>query len=324
MRILYSIQQCHAISNGIRTYLLKKYCFLFLFSIPVFAFAQQASVKLNPDKILIGSQTQLTLQLENVQQNSSGIQQWFQLPDTFAHIQVVKRSTIDTFTVNGNTILTQHITITSFDSGSWKIPVLNVVFLNKQTVILKNTPVLTVLPANISGMKDYNGFTDIIEVPQPAKPFAWWIVASAVLLILIVILLVKWVRLNKKRKLISVIPLQNKEQVLNAIQQLQKKYPYSMGAHQPLFTALIALCRGFSDAQLQQDTHSFTTDEYMVTVKNKIGSEPVQTAYFQLLRLSDAVKFARYIPTEHEVETAFITATDMVKTIHQYSFQPKQ
>lgn len=323
MRIHQFIHQCHAVSNGLRRYFLKKYCLFFLFILPVFAIAQQAGVQLNPDKILIGNQAKLTLQVENVQQNSSGIQQWFQLPDTFAHIQVVNRSAIDTFTVNGNTILTQHIILTSFDSGSWKIPVLTVVFQNKQTFTIKNTPVLTVLPADVSGMKDYNGFTDIIEVPQPAKPFPWWILVSAVLSILLIVLLIKRIRLAKRRNPLPVIPPQSNDQVLDAIKKLREKYPYSIGEHQAFFTELIALCRVFSDAQLRQDTHSFTTDEYMVAVKNKIGAEPVQTDYFQLLRLSDAVKFARYIPTEQEVENAFVIATDMVKTMYKYSFQPK-
>ncbi|RTL47376.1 MAG: DUF4381 domain-containing protein [Sphingobacteriales bacterium] len=324
MRINFSIQQRCAVINRAAMYFLKKCCWLLLYCLPGFVLAQQPAVKLNPDKILIGSQTQLTLQVENVQQNSSGIQHWFNLPDTFAHIQVVNRSAIDTFTVNGNTILTQHITLTSFDSGSWKIPVLTVLFQNKQTFTIKNTPVLTVLPADVSGMKDYNGFTDIIEVPQPAQPFPWWMIVSAVLFILIVALLIKWFRLRKRRKPLPAILPQSKDQVLDAIQQLRKKYPYALGAHQIFFTELIALCRGFSDAQLQQDTHSFTTDEYMVAVKNKIGAEPVQTNFFQLLRLSDAVKFARYIPTEKEVEKALFTATDMVKTVYQYSFQPKK
>ena len=323
MRINFSIQQRHAVINRAAVYFLKKCYWLLLYCLPGFVLAQQPDVKLNPDKILIGSQTQLTLQVENVQQNSSGIQQWFQLPDTFAHIQVVKRSTIDTFIVNGNTILTQHITLTSFDSGSWKIPVLTVVFQNKQTFTIKNTPVLTVLPADVSGMKDYNGFTDIIEVPQPAKPFPWWILVSAVLSMLLIVLLIKRIRLAKRRNPLPVVPPQSKDQVLDAIKKLREKYPYSIGEHQAFFTELIALCRVFSDAQLRQDTHSFTTDEYMVAVKNKIGAEPVQTDYFQLLRLSDAVKFARYIPTEQEVENAFVIATDMVKTMYKYSFQPK-
>ena len=324
---MFFVQQCQRVILKIVMFLLQKnswFILLLSFGLPGFLLAQQPVVHLSPDKILIGSQARLTLQIENVQQNNSGIQQWFQLPDTFAHIQIVKRSAIDTFTVNGNTIFTQHITLTSFDSGKWKIPTLTAVFRNKQTLSIKNTPLLTVLPVDVSGMKDYNGFTDIIEVPKPVTPFPWWIIISAVLSILLIILIIKWIRSSKQRKPLAVVAPKNKDQVLSAIQQLREKYPYAKGAYQALFTELVALCRGFSDAQLQQDSHSLTTDEYMVIVKNKIGTEPVQTAYFQLLRLADAVKFARYVPTEQEVETAYITATDAVKTIHQFSFQPKQ
>jgi len=319
----YYIQQWCTVINHISLFKRKQWFGLLLFCLPLLTFSQQITVKLNPDKILIGNQAQLTIQVENVQKNPSGIQQWLQLPDTFAHIQVVKREPIDTFTVDGNTIFSQKITITSFDSGSWKIPALSVVFHNKQTVANKNTPVLTVLPANVSGMNDYNGFTDIISVTPPPKPFSWWIIAAAITVVVIVLIIIQLARKRSKQKPITVSSPKTKEQILEALAHLKEKYPYSSGNTRLLFTELVELCRSFTDLCYQQNTQSYTTDEYMIVIKNKIGNEPVQNAYFQMLRLADAVKFAQYKPAENEVNAAIDAGKQMAKTVQQFSFQPK-
>ncbi|MGC8751200.1 hypothetical protein [Hydrotalea sp.] len=319
----YYIQQVCTAINHISLFKHKQWLGLLLFCLPILTFSQQITVKLNPDKILIGNQAQLTIQVENVQKNSSGIQQWLQMPDTFGHIQVVKREPIDTFTVDGNTIFSQKITITSFDSGSWKIPALTVVFNNKQIVTNKNTPVLTVLPANVLGMNDYNGFTDIISVTPPPKPFPWWIIAAAITAVVLAFIIIQWARKLRKQKSVTVSPPKTKEQIFEALTQLKEKYPYASGNDRLLFTELVELCRSFTDICYQQNTQSYTTDEYMIIIKNKIGNESVQNTYFQMLRLADAVKFAQYKPTENEVNAAIDAGKQMAKTVQQFSIQPK-
>ena len=93
--------------------------------------------------------------------------------------------------------------------------------------------------------------------------------------------------------------------------------------YKQLFTQLIVITRNFSDAQLQISTLTKTTDEYMVLLKGKVGNEPTQVQYYQLLRLADAVKFAKFQPAESECLQALQAAKTLVTTIHSFNYQPK-
>src|ERR1044072_9549397 len=98
---------------------------LFLFLISHFIFlnsqAQSVSASLDRDKILLGEQVTLQLNFTNLNSATSFIASWPQLKDTINHLEILKRSSIDTVEVNYLNSYRQNFTITGFDSGKWQI-----------------------------------------------------------------------------------------------------------------------------------------------------------------------------------------------------------
>ncbi len=65
--------------------------------------AQKVTTTIDRDKILLGEQIELQLKIEL---NSSGtlVDEWFNLPDTFNHMEIVKRLPIDTLQIQGQQV----------------------------------------------------------------------------------------------------------------------------------------------------------------------------------------------------------------------------
>ena len=285
-------------------------------------FSQKISATVDRDKILIGEQVELKELVTDVDKNQKNVSQWFSLPDSFNHFEIIKRFPIDTIAVEGSINYSQKIILTSFDSGKWQIPVIDISFTNNQ-IIHSDSIEISVLPVDVSNLKDYHDFKEIVEVKAETD---WlFIGAVAALLVVSVILIYGLFRYWKKRKALSKkghTQLGIKE-ALEQLDLLQQKGLIEKNRHKLYFTELILICRNFSDTQLQIFSADKTTDEYMLLLKNKVGNETTQTKYFQLLRLSDAVKFAKFLPSKTDCEEAMADAKKFVQTIYDFQFSKK-
>lgn len=294
--------------------------FLFLFSSNVFS--QKISATVDRDKILIGEQIELKIVVADIDKNKADVSAWFNLPDTFNHFEIVKRLPVDTIPNEGFISYSQKIILTSFDSGYWQIPAANVLLTDKQTV--QAMPInISVVPVNVSNLKDYHDFKEIIEVK---KEIDWLLIgAIAAAVIVLAVLIFFLIRYLKKRKSKPKLILKSFgiKEVLQQLDALQQKNLIQKNQYKLFCTELISICRSFSDQQVNIFSANKTTDEYMLLLKNKIGNEPTQIKYFQLLRLADAVKFAKFIPSNTECDEAFANAKTFVQTIYDFQFAKK-
>ena len=180
---------------------------------------------------------------------------------------------------------------------------------------------IKVLPVDVSNMKDYHGIKEIIEVDPETDWLLYAEIGFSFLIFFVLLFVIIKYFGNKKtikpsrQKAFSIkdILLQ-----IDALKPLIQTHQYKQ-----LFTQLISITRNFSDAELQVATLTKTTNEYMVLLKGKVGNEPTQVQYYQLLRLADAVKFAKYQPTESECLQSLEAAKTFVSTIHSFNYQPK-
>ncbi|MDE3236455.1 MAG: hypothetical protein KGO81_10910 [Bacteroidota bacterium] len=287
------------------------------------AFSQKITATLDHDKILIGEQVELTITVKDIDTKSVALQQWINLPDTFHHLEVVKRLPIDTINIDALTTYEQKILLTSFDSGYWQIPSQTVSFSDKQT-IHTNPLNITVLPANVKDLKEYHDIKDIVEV-EPEKDWNKIILYAGGSVVLLLILFILYRLLKRKRPKRSAVPVkpQRTEDIIQQLEALLNKGLIEKEAFKIFFSEITMLCRNFSDQRLHTATADKTTDEYMLLIKGKVGTEPVQTQYFQLLRMADAVKFAKYTPSKETCIEAVQSAITFVKTIDQFRFQQK-
>ncbi|MBC7720829.1 MAG: hypothetical protein H7068_02335 [Pedobacter sp.] len=284
------------------------------------ASAQKVKTTTSKLNIRIGEQFELKLTVEPANNTNLLIDTWFNIPDTFNHFEVLQRLPIDTLEVGGVKSYSQKILLTNYDTGLYQLPVFKIVMVDKQQFATEPLPI-KVLPVDISNMQDYHGIKEIIEV----EPETDWLLyaeigVGIVLFIALFFFVIRY--FGKKKPINSVnqkaLSVDDILQQIDALQSLIQTHQYKQ-----LFTQLIVITRNFSDNQLQILTLTKTTDEYMVLLKGKVGNEPTQVQYFQLLRLADAVKFAKFQPAASECLQALQAAKTLVNTMHSFNYQPK-
>lgn len=288
----------------------------------LYATAQTASASYDRNKILIGEQVTLTLKAEDINTRTSFLQNWFTLPDSNTHVQVIKTENIDTTDVNGFTIFSQKITITSFDSGIWRMAPMKLVLQDRttgaQTILKTDSLVLQVLPVDVSDMKDYHPVKDILAV-EVNPDYTWYYIIGAALIVVVVTIII----LNNyfKKKKTATPTISYKETALeNALQQLreleQQQLP-EKGSFKLFFSKITEICRSYFDEQMNVNASHLTTDELMLTLIVYLQDEKKRTAFYQLLRLADAAKFAKYSPSVPQCAEAMQTAITSLKHIDQ-------
>ena len=285
-------------------------------------FSQTAKAGVDRAKIFIGEQVRLKLAVEG---GRAGLR-WFTFPDSLNHFEIIKRSKIDTVLNGSTTNYYQTITITSFDSGRWEFPSL---FLPG---VMQPTPpiAIDVMPVDVSQMQDYNDIKDIIEVTQEND---WLIVGMVAVITLLSIAMIWWLFIKKKKVMVERRPAKGTLSPLDwALAELNKLKSQTLDS--PLevkryYTGLTDISRTFFSRQFSQDSMQQTTDEWMIALQPLAVDNEAKTSFFQVLRLADTVKFAKYLPHSRDNETSVEVIKNMLQkasllhsSIHS-NYQPK-
>lgn len=278
-------------------------------------FSQSVSATIDRDKIVLGEQITLELKAEGINPQTAPLMRWFAIPDTANHIEVVKRSAIDTIGVNGTLSYMQTVTLTSFDSGSWQLPPLFVLLQKndgKADSLFASKLTLQVLPVDISNLKDYHPIKDIIEVE--VKP-DYLLIALVVTLVIFSCIAMYFIFFKKKQKqtpaapLVAARPLY--ETAIEQLNLLQKQAPPSL----IFYTKMDEICRAFLQQQLNIRALQSTSDELMLQLNPYLQGDQ-RTQFYQLLRLMNAVKFAKYNPEESQKIADINTAKQGIQNIY--------
>lgn len=285
--------------------------------------AQRLSATLDREKILLGEQVSLELRLDDVNPRTSSVKDWFVVPDTANHIEFLQRSAIDTVDINGSNTFVQRITFTSFDSGRWQLPPLSVSVIDKNTgaasVFTRSDLFIDVLPVDVAQLKDYHEMKDIAQVQ--VKNYTWIIVVAVIIGLVLLWLLWRFVLkklfARKPKKIMPVSKATALQMALQQLAELKASLPATDAAVKQWFIQLDDICRSYVAQTLQPKALQQTSDELMVSLKSLLAKEQLRTEFYQLLRLNDAVKFAKYLPAQQQQTEAVNKATDIVKQIDQ-------
>ena len=281
--------------------------------------AQSASASLDRDKILLGEQVTLELKAENINLQTSPLVNWFSVPDTVNHIEVIKRLPIDTLSVNGTTSYTQIITITSFDSGDWKLPALYVVVQRsedgKKDTLRTSDNTLQVLPVDVSSLRDYHPMKDIIDVDVEPD----YLLMTGIALGILIVSAIIWFLIKRKKEVkpsLQPVAAQSLfETAMSQLEKLQKENP----PVQVFYNRLDEICRLFIQNQLHIRALQLTSDELMIQLNVYMLPE-ARASFYQLLRLISAVKFAKYQPADTQKEADIRTTKQAIEHIY-YNLQ---
>jgi hypothetical protein len=252
--------------------------------------------------ILIGEQLKYNIQA-SFPANAYRVD-WFTLPDSIAHFEVVDRGKVDSVTDNNITTLQRTITYTSFDSGRWNTPALPVNF-----IAASNNPVnlfTDSIPVNVMySVADSSGqLRDIKPIMEvTVTDYFWYYIAGGVLTLLLIIYLL-W-NYFKKRKPSSVVSRSSRSAYEDAMAELEKLKQYNLQQKETIkiyHTRLSDIFREYIGRKQNKNLMNSTSSDVLITLSAfSLDSDNI-AATAAALRTGDAVKFAKYIPSVIESE----------------------
>lgn len=270
---------------------------------------QQPVVKAGVDRttILIGEPIKLNLEATIP---TGTIFQWFNA-DSIPHFEIVEKGPVDSSKDINYKVYRQQFTITSFDSGSWKIP--SFVLQAGKKKFKTDTIAINVTFSPSDTAKDYHDIKDIIAVKNPANPYLPWIIGAAALLVLLAIIYF----LRKKRK----APVKQKEPVskltpfeeaMQSLEELKKQQLPQSGDVKQYYTRLNDILRWYVSRKFKISSLEKTNEELILQLRElRLGNQEY-TTLVQALRMADFVKFAKYTPSQSEQEETFITIKNSI------------
>jgi LPXTG-motif cell wall-anchored protein len=227
--------------------------------------------------------------------------------DSISHFEFLENPHIDTANSDGSTIIKGVYKITSFDSGHWVIPSF-VLFGSVKT----DTIPVDVVFSDFDPNQNYHDIKDIIEVKPSEKKQWWWYVAGAGLLIALLLLYF----LRKKKPVAQSIPaavINPFDEAMKELAQLQQSKTGTKQFHSRLvdiFRLYVYRKKGILSLQK-------TTDDLVLQLKGMELPKEQFDKLSQSLRLSDFVKFAKYIPVKDDDMICFNEIRNAIITIEK-------
>jgi hypothetical protein len=294
------------------------FCLLLLICSVYVSFAQDAihtiAVKASIDKnaILIGEPIRLNLEAEL----PDGVQaRWFPL-DTLPHFEFIEQQPIDTSDKPNWKLYRQTVTITSFDSGSWTIPAM-ALEVDEKLYMTDSLPV-TVSFSEFDPSRDYHDIKDIFEVDNPNTKYINWAIAAITLLSLLA--LVYFLRKRKEKTappvIKPVIALPPLEDALRQLEELKKQDLPRQGQSKVYYSRLNEILKLFISRKSTASVEEKTNDEVTLLVKQSGMPHNDLISLAQTLRLSDAVKFAKFVPVREDDEKSFETIRTSIESLN--------
>ena len=273
----------------------------------------QVYVKASVDKnrILIGEPINFTLEAyiplgEQVT--------WFPL-DTIPHFEFLKKPATDTIESIEGKKITQVITLTSFDSGQWEIPQLELKVLKQS--YYTDTLLIDVGYAAFDREADYRDIKDIVDVVNPNTRYIPWIIGAAVL---ISVSLIVYLLRNPRAQVVEKKPEAQKlspfEEAMQALAALRQKGLPQNGQVKWYYTELNDILRVFVFRKLNIASLEKTNEELILQLRQLNLSRDSFSQLAQALRMSDYVKFAKYQPGTSDNQKNYEIIQSAIETLN--------
>lgn len=277
----------------------------------------QVSAKIDSPDILIGQRFHLTLE---VQSHPGDAQvSWTVIPDTFNHIQVLQRDKMDTLTQARETIFSQKITLTSFDSGLWKIPgfLFRVIQKNDSPAVYTSTDSLfvSVNTVPVDTTQPFKPIKAIRNVPFDIRDYLLYILIGLGAAILAVILVLYLVKRKKPQKPPPPPPPREKpyDTALKALEKLESEKLWQQDQVKLYYVLLTDILRTYLEDQFGITAPEQTTDELMLSIKKVTVVSQQKDQLESILNTADLVKFAKMQPVASDHEDCMKKALEILE-----------
>ena len=230
--------------------------------------------------------------------------------DSIPHFELIAKGPLDSVRQGSEMIYTQDIRYTSFDSGRWVIPARTFIVGNKK--MLSDTLIISVLPVKLKS-KNYHDIHEIIDVPKPNEELPKWLIASAVVL-LVALFLFFILRNSKSISPVTQVVVDPYQQAITALDHLRKE----KSDIKTFYTHLYVIYRRFLSGKEKTALDSFTTDDLILFMKGKMKEDDF-FAVSEVLRIADAVKFARYPSSKEDALKSYDRIRIAIDNLHKQS-----
>lgn len=283
--------------------------------------AQQPVVKSSVDKnsILIGEHLEYRVAV-SMPDNTYRLT-WFTLPDSLGNFRLVKFNKIDSAFSNGNLYFNQDISLTCFDSGRKVIPSLALNFETQQddsafTIVTDSIPILV----SFSPMDSVATFHDIKSIIEVRKQWPWWwwplLGVALILLLLWIRFLIKFFRKKKEDQGIFTSKLSPYDEAMKLLSELSVEQLPVNNKQKQFHIRLNEIFKRFLSRRTKTFKMQLTSDEILMDLDDYGLNKESLSAFANCLRMSNAVKFAKYIPPKNESEKCLEQTRDLIKEIN--------
>ncbi|MES1225563.1 MAG: LPXTG cell wall anchor domain-containing protein, partial [Bacteroidota bacterium] len=229
---------------------------------------------------------------------------------------------IDTANTNKGTVLKQLFRITSFDSGQWVIPSY---ILPQNSDLKTDSIIINVGFMPMDTTKDYNDIKEIIEVNvKKGQDWTWYYAGGGVLLLAIIIYLLTKKKKKKEQQIAQAAEkiIDPYTEALDELEKLQRENLIAKNETKQYYSRVTDIFRIYVEKKKNIQSLQQTTDDLVSQLRNiNLGKEQYNQLS-QALRLSDFVKFAKYIPTDADHKNVFDTIKNSIQVIEKMNVAP--
>lgn len=289
-----------------------------LFSIA--SYAQQPIIKTTVDKssILIGQP--INYKIAIFVPDDSYHFSWSTLPESVPHFEIISRGKLDSSIKDGVVQYEQNIALTSFDSGRMVIPSVPFQFIkeddNSSLQLFSDSVAIQVTYSPMDSIQPFHDIKDIILVKAGKHWWLWVLISVGIILLIVLIWL--GIKFFKKKEVStqlfsSTIP--PFEEAMKALSQLKEQPLLSPQNVKEFHTALTVIFKRYLSRTTNQNKLHLTSDEILMELKTMGFTNELLVNYANSIRMSNAVKFAKFLPSISENENCCEQTKLMVTAI---------
>jgi hypothetical protein len=158
----------------------------------------------------------------------------------------------------------------------------------------------------------YHDIKDIMDVKKPIESKWYWYLIFALVLVLLFLL---FFPKSKKKEVPGFQP--DAGAYKSAMAQLQQLQSREYKDPKQFYTELIQIFRTYLHKRKNIQSFSKTTDDLAIQLKTLEMDDKNYTPLLQTLRMSDLVKFARFIPAEKDQNESLSVIRESITHIEQ-------
>ena len=274
----------------------------------------KANAVIDTNKILIGQQTQIHLQITAPK---NLLIQWPIIQDTLSeNVEVIKLSEIDTIALGKDSLikLNQTITISSFDSGYFVIPPFYFMYakandsLNNYVDIVESNPLLLeVHNVKVDLKKEIKDIKPIIGEPWTFREILPYLLIVLGVLILVILAIYIYKRKKQNKPIFSLPQKPKLPAHIIAIQKLdllKDKKLWQSGAIKEFYSELTNIIREYIEGNMHFGAMEMISDDIISELVQHKIDEALLSETRDVLQTADLVKFAKVKPLADESDRA--------------------